>query len=383
MEITLIPKNHASLGIVPRSVFAGAFYWLFALLVVAAPAAAQTAPGPPAPSPAPPARPTRAASSLTILTSPPGADVRLRNDSEFDGTSPLELPWNWTGTYSVIVSGGGAATARGVVNVPSTGIPKALSDPPGLSARLVFRSLSYPGLNAFTGGRRARGAVLGLAATGGVAAAIRSHILYRNALNDLDSEASARARENKLDRNHWIGYAAAIWGVSAVDEWFSPRIDVVQATPQRVTFTAPSLSRGAVAWRALLLPGAGHEFAGRSGRGAVWMAGVLAGGAGALVADHDVRHQRRLLADATDALNNAPPSQKPALQQEVFRRADDLQTAEDLRRGFEDAALIFHGASFIDALTMSLTPHDGGPRRFSAVPRFGPGASSLALQMRF
>ena len=307
----------------------------------------------------------------------------FRGHSEFAGTTPVDLPGNWTGTYSIVVSGGGAAKARGVLNVPPTGMPTRLSDAPGLSARLLFRSLSYPGVPALTAGRSARGLVLASAATAGAAAAIRSQILYRDALNDLDAGASARARENKLDRNHWLGYMGAVWGVSAVDHWFSPRIDVEPSTPDRVTLTAPALTRFGVGFRSLIVPGGGHEFAGRSGRGALWMGTVFAAAAGALVADHSVRHERRLLADATDALNAAPSGQKPALQQEVFRRSDDLQTAEDLRRGFEDAALILHGASILDALTMSLTPQDGGPKRVSAVTRFGPGASELSLQIRF
>jgi hypothetical protein len=252
-----------------------------------------------------------------------------------------------------------------------------------MSPKLFIQSFTYPGLPQLSSGHKARGLGLGIAATGALGASVWSQLRYRGALNDVGADATERAEEFKVDRNRWLGYAGVVWGMSAVDRWISARVGIESATPQRITLSAPGLTRFGVAWRSVLIPGAGQEFAGRSGRGTFWMGATFAAAGGALIADHSVRHQRRLLENAIVALGTAPPSQQAAIQAEILNHSDDLQSAEDYRRGFVDAALGIYAASFIDALTFSLSPKVTGPKRVSAVPRFRPGASELSLQIRF
>jgi hypothetical protein len=300
------------------------------------------------------------------------------------GPAPLDLPANWTGRYSVVIEGAGCPTTSGVLYIPSTGTaPSALSDGPAMSGRLVLRSLNYPGLPDLGNGRAVRGIVLGMAATASAAAVVRSQIFYRHALADGDAAAMDRATEYKQDRNRWIGYTLSTWGLSAVGYWMAPRMGVGEATPQRVTLTAPELTRFAVAWRSLLVPGAGQDFADRHARGAFWMASVLAAGAAALIADHDVRHQQDLLSDAQASLAAADSTKKPPFAREVALRSDDLRTAKSYRRGFVGATVGFHVANFLDALILPLSQRPAAPRKVSAVTRFGPGLSELALRVQF
>src|SRR5262249_41507304 len=150
---------------------------------------------------------------------------------------------------------------------------------------LFIRSLNYPGIANMTVKRSVRGVPLLLAETGALSMATRAHLDYRDRLDEIGTFASLKAREQRRIRDAWLGYGAAVWGVSAIDYWIRPRFGVQEATSNRLSLSIPTVSRQEIVVRSAIIPGSGQEFANHSTRGALWLAGVLAAGAGYVVAE--------------------------------------------------------------------------------------------------
>ncbi|MBI4363992.1 MAG: hypothetical protein HY568_01050 [Candidatus Latescibacteria bacterium] len=319
-----------------------------------------------------------------MLTLPTDAHLTLKGPSEAAGYAPLDLPHLWNGRYSVVIEGGGCSRTQGVLFIPSRGgMPYALSEPPGLSTGLVIRSLSFPGVPAISSGHVPRGIVLSAAATGAAFAGIRAHHFYRRAVNDDDSEAQDRVDVYRGSRDRWAGYLGAVWGLSALDYWIHPRMAVIESQPHKVTLSAPSVTRGSVVWRSILVPGAGQEFANRRGRGLFWISSVLATGAAAVISDQAHRLAvHRLERAQADLAADTTGSQ--SLIKEVDRRANRVQTTKDARAGFLGATIGLYALNVIDAAVVSLGRGGGkAPAEVSAVTRISPASSEVALRLRF
>jgi hypothetical protein len=313
---------------------------------------------------------------LTLLSSPPGASISIKGPTEVYGHTPMDLPSSVVGRFSMLAQGGGVARTQGEFEFGTLGErPTMVSEGPGMGPTLFLRSLNFPGFPDISAKRTTRGIVLTLAEVGALGMAAGAHVRYRNHLNESGAEEAIFAREERRIRNSWLAYGGAVWMASAVDYWMLPRFTVDEATANRLSLGIPTLSRAKVALRSLIVPGAGQEFANHGGRGALWMAGVLAAGVGYTAAHQALVHKRALLElnrlrydAATD------PSEQLRFLREIGILHQDIRTAEDVRRGFGYGTLVIHAANLIDAMMLPLGPPAvrTAPRVSAAFSPFGP-----------
>jgi hypothetical protein len=322
---------------------------------------------------------------ITILTQPTDTWVRLKGKhGHAQGRVPFDMPGTFHGRFTVDVKGEGVARTRGRIEVPRTGGPALLlSEPRGMSFELLVRSLNAPGVPAMTSGRFARGTVFATAAVGGLGAGVRSHLLYRDRLREFGPYAADRAADEKRFRDKWDLYVAGTWALSAVDYWIRPRLDLESSSPTQVTISAPPLSRGAVVWRSMLVPGAGQDFANSPGRGAFWLGATLAAGAGFIVAEGMVEREQTKLDWARAMIDSVGPSERPARQREAEQRKSDLQSNEDFRRGMRYAMIGCYVANLIDALLIPIHAPATPARRVSTAIPVSPDGAAVQVTVRF
>lgn len=322
---------------------------------------------------------------LTVLSNPSNVTLSLTGPTEVYGRTPMDLPSSVVGRFSVTAQGGGVAKTQGVFSFSPRGqAPFCLSEPPGMSVGLLIRSLNYPGIPAMTVKRTLRGLPLALAETGALVQATRAHLDYRDRLDEPGAFSGLRAREERRVRNAWLAYGAGVWAVSAIDYWIRPRFAVQEATPTRLSLVIPTLDRQEVVVRSLIIPGAGQEFSNHGARGALWLTGVLAAGAGFTAAHAHLQHKRadlefnQLLADSS-----GPGDQLEYLRRVAILR-NDIRSAEDLRRGFGYAVLAIHAANIIDAMVLSIGPPEPATEpRVSATFPITPTYAGFALTYRY
>jgi hypothetical protein len=349
------------------------------LLLLAATAAAQT---PPAGAPHDQAGTT----VVTLLTASPETHIKLRGRGALQGRSPLDLPPWINGRYSVVARGEDVAQTQGVLTLSGRSGEHALliSEPPGLSAGLVVRSLNFPGMPDVTARRTQRGLALATAATGAVFAGVRAHLRYRDRLDEFGDLASRRAQDERSARSDWITYGAAVWTLSAVDYWIRPRLDIQESTPTHVLLSVPRIGRSQILWRSLLVPGAGQDFSNHEIRGTVWLAAFLGAGAGFTMAEVALKRDQTDLDWARAQVDSAGPSERPARLREVAVRQNDLQSSEDVRRGFRTAAIAIYAANVIDAMLVPIRRNqEAPPPRVSAAFPVGRDHAGFALTYRF
>lgn len=322
---------------------------------------------------------------LTVLSNPPNVSLSLSGPAEVYGRTPMDLPSSVVGRFSVLAEGGGVAKTQGVFAFSPRGqAPYCLSEPPGMSAGLLVRSLNYPGIPAMTVKRSLRGLPMTVAETGALIQAVRAHLDYRDYLDQPGGFAGLYAREERRVRNAWIIYGAGVWGVSAIDYWIRPRFTVQEATPSRLSLVIPTLDRQEVVVRSLIIPGAGQEFANHGTRGALWLAGVLAAGAGYTAAEAHLHHKRADLEFIQLLADSSGPGDQLVLLREAEIIRNDVRSAEDLRRGFGYAALAIYAANLVDALVLSLgPPAPSKPQRVSATFPIGPNRAGFVLTYRY
>ena len=322
---------------------------------------------------------------LTVLSSPPNVSLSISGPAQVFGRTPMDLPSSVVGRFSVLAEGGGVAKTQGVFNFSPRGqAPYCLSEPPGMSAGLLIRSLNYPGVPAMTVKRSMRGAPLALAETGAIFQGVRAHLRYRDRLDEPGTLSGIRAREERRVRNTWIVYGAGVWGISAIDYWIRPRFTVQEATPSRLSLVIPTLDRQEVVTRSLIIPGAGQEFANHGARGALWLAGVLAAGAGYAASEAVVSHRRGDIAYNQVLADSSGPSDQLRYLREIEVLRSDLKSAEDMRRGFAYGALAIYAANLVDALVLSIGPPSTKPARVSAVTYpVGAKGAGFALTYRY
>lgn len=347
-------------------------------ILVAAQAAAQTPSGAP--------RDESGTGIVTIFTSPVEAHLKLDGSAKLQGRSPLDLPPWLSGRYSVLAEGEGVSRTQGVLSIPGRSGERAflVSEPPGLSAGLLVRSLNFPGIPDITAKRASRGLVLAAAGAGGIFAATRAHFRYRDRLDEFGDFAADRAQDERTARNDWMIYTAAVWGASAIDYWVRPRFDVQESTPNRVTIEVPPVGRTGIAWRSLVVPGAGQTFANHATRGTLWLTAFLAAGAGFTIADGAVERNQTQLDWARVMVDSAGPSERVQRLRDVEVRRNDLQSSEDVRKAFRLATLGIYAANVIDALVVPIRrSSEGTPARVSAAFPVGPDRVGVSLSYRY
>jgi len=355
---------------------------LAASLLAPRAATAQTA------SPVPIPDVTAAGSSpatLTALTQPAATWLRFEGPSRIQGPAPLELPPSFQGRFSLVIQGASVATTQGVLYLPPRGAsPKLLSEQRAISGGLLVRSLSYPGMPDITARRPLRGVILVAAATGGIAASALAHIRYRNHLDDFGAHAEDRAQDERLARKSWAKFAGATWALSALDYWIRPRLAVEESTPTRITLSVPKLSRSAILWRSVLVPGAGQDFANQKTRGALWLGAALSTAAGFVVADGIVERDQTEADWAEALVDSAGPSEKVQRLRDLEVKRNDLQSSEDLRRGFRYAMAGVYVASIIDAfLVPTHGPATTESRVSTSISPLTPRGPEVQLTLRF
>jgi hypothetical protein len=328
--------------------------------------------------------PAAARAGITLLAEPFGVRLQYRGGLAMDGRSPLELPAEATGRFSLVAEGEGISRTQGVFRVSTVGhAPEVLSEPPGMSAGLFVRSLNFPGFPSYTAKRENRGAVLILGGVGALFGAGRSHLRYRDRLDEFGDYAADRALDERRSRDNWVRFGAATWGVSALDYMIRPRFDVREASPGRLALIAPTTGRGGALWRSLLVPGAGQEFAGHRSRGTLWLGAVLAAGAGVVIANGSVDQAQTKVDWTTTLIDSAGPSERVVLQRELEVRKNDLQEAVDARRGTGIALVAIWIANVLDAAIMTVAEPAAVPPRVEASSPFGPNGPGVTLRYRF
>lgn len=323
------------------------------------------------------------AGGMTIMASPPDARLILTGSTEIAGVAPLDLGPQWTGRYSVSIEAPGYAAARGALEFPAPGSrPVARSQPPGISGGLFLRSLNFPGVPDLMSRHTGRGIAFLTAGVGGAAAVLRDHIEYRSNVKNLDAESRDRAFDFRYARGRWALYTGAVWGMSALDYIVQARMDLLEATPNRVSVGAPKLTRGAVLWRSALVPGAGQDYANRRGRGLFWLAATLASGAAYFIADESHHRIVTKLARADTLLLTAPPADVPDRQADVDHFLSLEETSRQLVNGLAIGTLALYVANVIDA---GIVPLGGGPkaRKFSLSAPVNARHAEVALTYRF
>jgi hypothetical protein len=323
--------------------------------------------------------------TLTLLTAPPAARVALHGTSRLAGPSPLDLPSGWSGRYSARVGAPGYATGQILLAIPSTGeAPYSLSEAPGLSAGLIFRSLNWPGLPDLSSGHEARGLVLTAAAVVGGVAAVRAERTHSTDSKRKDLEARDRAEDDRIYRNRWLGYMGAVWALSALDYVERARVGLLEATPSRVTLGIPRVTRGGILWRSLLVPGAGQEYAGQRSRGLAWLSATLACGAAYVISDFEYERDLSRLSRGEENFAALDSTLKPTYLPALVELRKEADTSRKWRKGFATAAAGFYALNLLDALTVPIRRDDGtGEPRFSLAAPVTPDRAMLQLSYRF
>jgi len=336
-------------------------------------------PGAPAASTTPPL--------LTIFTTPDNAYVRLRGDTDINGHTPLDLPATVTGQYSITVTGAGFARTQGVIVLPPRGsaLPYVLSEPREGSTALFLRGIvNYPGVPDIISGRPSRGLTMAFAASAGLFMAGRAHLFYRDRLDEVGDFAADRAENERHQRNEWLAFTAAVWGMSAIDYWSRPRIDLSETTPIRLTLDVPKASRLGAVWRSLLIPGAGQEFGNHRTRSIVWLGATMIGGAGYVAANYLVDRGETEVKWTGIYVDSAGPTERPKLELQLEQQKRDLEASKNVRRGFIIATVSAYGLNLIDAMIMPLSPPEPKHAKVATLdPILEPGRTGLALNLRF
>jgi uncharacterized protein DUF5683 len=308
-----------------------------------------------APPLSPQASKTSKPAALTIFTAPENATATLRGPGDLAGRTPLEVPPLMTGSFSIIVEGNGLSRTQGVIHLPPAGgLPFMVSEQPGVSLGLILRGINFPGVPNMAGGRLPRGVPLLTGALGAGIMAVRAHLYYRDRLDEVGEFAADRAQEEKNQRNDWIIYSAALWGMSAVDYWIRPRFSLNETTPTRLTLGVPRATRGGAIWRSILIPGAGQEFGNHRTRSVVWLSTVILSGAGYVVADYRYDRDVTDLKWAQIGVDNATPAELPTREAQLAQAQRSLDESKDIRRGAVVIGAAFYALNVFDTMIMRL-----------------------------
>jgi hypothetical protein len=326
------------------------------------------------------------ASVLTVLTEPFNVQMTLSGTSKLTGPTPLDIPPNMVGVHKVLIPGqAGIARTQGSIYLPAPGaLPFVVSEEPGISPVLILRGLNFPGIPDLMGGQIGRGLGFTTAAVGAGVMAVRAHVFYRQRLDEVGGFAADRAQDERYQRNAWLTYGAAVWGMSALEYWIRPRFSLIETTTSRLTLGVPKVTRVGAMSRSLFLPGAGQEYANHRTRGIVWLSAVLGAGAGYVVADYKVQRDETDLKWAQINLDDAGPSTVAQAQAELGQAERSLNASKDIRTAFLIGIVGFYALNVADATVMYLTLQAPEKPRVSSIsPIMLPDGPGLGVSMKF
>jgi len=183
---------------------------------------------------------------------------------------------------------------------------------------------------------------------------VRSHLYYRDRLDEVGEYAEDRSRTERATRNAWLIYTGGVYAMSALDYWTRPRFDLAETTPSRLTLDVPTISRVGAVWRSIVVPGGGQDFSNHRTRGTIWLASVIAAGAGYVVTDYRVNRDRTDVKWAQIAVDEAGPGSIDEKLLELEQQNRDLAASEDARRGFAIAGITFYSLTLLDSMIMPL-----------------------------
>jgi len=322
---------------------------------------------------------------LTLFTVPRDADVVMKGRTDLAGRTPLDFPVTVEGKYSVKLRGAGYPPVHGVIYVPPRGqLAFVLSEPREGSLTLFMRGLNYPGVPALTSGRTSRGVTLALAASGGIFMAAKAHSDYRERLDEVGEFPEDRAREERSYRNGWLIFTGGTWALSALDYWTRPRFDLAETTPSRLTLDVPTITRVGAVWRSLLIPGAGQDFSNHRTRGTIWLASVIAAGAGYVVTDYRVNRDETDVKWAKIAVDEAGPGTIDEKLLELEQQERDLSASQDARRGFAIAGITLYSLNLLDSMIMPLGYNPPKRAKVASIePIVDPRMAGMSVNVRF
>jgi hypothetical protein len=361
------------------------------LLLIAAPALAQAPPGA-QPTTSPQTTPTDPNAVkpppppiLTLFTVPKDAYVVLKGRTDLAGYTPFDLPVTVEGKYSIRIRGAGYPPVHGVLYIPPRGqLPFVLSEPREGSLGLFMRGLNYPGIPALSSGRTARGVTLALSASGGIFMAAKAHSDYRERLDEVGEFPEDRARDERRYRNGWLIFTGGTLALSALDYWTRPRFDLAETTPSRLTLDVPTVTRIGAVWRSLILPGGGQDFGNHRARGTVWLASVIAAGAGYVITDYRVNRDETDVKWAQIAVDDAGPGTIDQRLLELEQQERDLAASQDARRGFAIAGLTLYSLNLLDSVIMPLGYNPPKHAKVATIePIVDPRFAGMSLAVRF
>jgi hypothetical protein len=367
------------------------------LLSIAAPALAQAPPGAQpttGPQTAAPANPVPTDPNavkpppppiLTLFTVPRDADVVMKGRTDLAGRTPLDFPVTVEGKYSVKLRGAGYPPVHGVIYVPPRGqLAFVLSEPREGSLTLFMRGFNYPGVPALTTGRTSRGVTLALAASGGIFMAAKAHSDYRERLDEVGEFPEDRARDERSYRNGWLIFTGGTLALSALDYWTRPRFDLAETTPSRLTLDVPTITRVGAVWRSLLIPGAGQDFSNHRSRGTIWLASVIAAGAGYVITDYRVNRDETDVKWAKIGVDEAGPGTIDEKLLELEQQERDLSASQDARRGFAIAGITLYSLNLLDSMIMPLGYNPPKRAKVASIePIVDPRMAGMSVNVRF
>jgi hypothetical protein len=367
------------------------------LLSITAPALAQAPPGAQSttgPQTAAPANPVPTDPNavkpppppiLTLFTVPRDADVVMKGRTDLAGRTPLDFPVTVEGKYSVKLRGAGYPPVHGVIYVPPRGqLAFVLSEPREGSLALFMRGLNYPGVPALSSGRTSRGVTLALGASGGIFMAAKAHSDYRERLDEAGEFPEDRARDERRYRNGWLIFTGGTLALSALDYWTRPRFDLAETTPSRLTLDVPTITRVGAVWRSLLIPGAGQDFSNHRTRGTIWLASVIAAGAGYVVTDYRVNRDETDVKWAKIAVDDAGPGTIDQKLLELEQQERDLSASQDARRGFAIAGITLYSLNLLDSMIMPLGYNPPKRAKVASIePIVDPRMAGMSVNVRF
>ena len=367
------------------------------LLSIAAPAMAQAPPGAQpttGPQTAAPANPVPTDPNavkpppppiLTLFTVPRDADVVMKGRTDLAGRTPLDFPVTVEGKYSVKLRGAGYPPVHGVIYVPPRGqLAFVLSEPREGSLALFMRGLNYPGVPALSSGRTSRGVTLALTASGGIFMAAKAHSDYRERLDEVGEFPEDRARDERSYRNGWLIFTGGTLALSALDYWTRPRFDLAETTPSRLTLDVPTITRVGAVWRSLLVPGAGQDFSNHRTRGTIWLASVIAAGAGYVITDYRVNRDETDVKWAKIGVDEAGPGTIDEKLLELEQQERDLSASQDARRGFAIAGITLYSLNLLDSMIMPLGYNPPKRAKVASIePIVDPRMAGMSVNVRF
>jgi hypothetical protein len=172
--------------------------------------------------------------SLTLVSRPTGAAVRIIGDRDITGRTPFTLERGLVGRYQVrSIEPGYETWKRSIVLDGASQDTLWITLRPRTVVKAGLRSAIVPGWGQFYSGRTTMGWVSLAANIAAGSAVLWTHVEYEQSLDELDAATSNAARrlaaqhaeDAYQNRRIAIGVAAGVWAINVLDAVvFFPRL---------------------------------------------------------------------------------------------------------------------------------------------------------------